>query len=91
MIICSIQKKLLSLRCQQIIKKILLFTNIMPTKEEVKKAYRNLNRLIKAVQEDKSIPEWRKMSIIDKLLDRKLEIQKWLFDYLKDEDFENEV
>ena len=63
----------------------------MPTKEEVEKAYRNLNRLIKAVQEDKSIPEWRKMSIIDKLLDRKLEIQKWLFDYLEDEDFENEV
>ena len=52
----------------------------MPTKEEVQKAYRNLNRLIKAVQEDKNIPEWRKGPIIDKLLDRKLEIQKWLFD-----------
>ena len=50
----------------------------MPTKEEVQKAYRNLNRLIKAVQEDKNIPEWRKMPIIDQLLDRKLEIQKKL-------------
>ena len=56
----------------------------MPTKEEVQKAYRNLNRLIKAVQEDKNIPEWRKMPIIDQLLDRKLEIQKWLVDYLED-------
>lgn len=63
----------------------------MPTKEEVQKAYRNLNRVIKAVQEDKNIPEWRKMPIIDELLDRKLEIQKWLFDYLEDEDFENNV
>lgn len=63
----------------------------MPTKEEVQKAYRSLNRLIKAVQEDKNIPEWRKGPIIDKLLDRKLEIQKWLFDYLEDEDFENKV
>ena len=63
----------------------------MPTKEVVQKAYRNLNRLIKAVQEDKNIPEWRKGPIIDKLLDRKLEIQKWLFDYLEDEDFENKV
>jgi hypothetical protein len=60
----------------------------MPTKEEVQKTYRNLNRLIRAVQEDKNIPEWRKMPIIDKLLDRKLEIQKWLLDYLEDEDFE---
>ena len=58
----------------------------MPTKEEVQKVYRNLNRLIKAVQEDKNIPEWRKMPIIDQLLDRKLEIQKWLVDYLEDED-----
>jgi hypothetical protein len=65
--------------------------NPMPTKEEVQKAYRNLNRVIRAVQEDKNIPEWRKMPIIDKLLDRKLEIQKWLFDYLEDEDFENKV
>jgi len=32
----------------------------MPTKEEVKTAYRNLNRLIKAVQEDKYIPEFNK-------------------------------
>jgi hypothetical protein len=63
----------------------------MPTKEEVQKTYRNLNRLIRAVQEDKNIPEWRKMPIIDKLLDRKLEIQKWLLDYLEDEDFENNV
>ena len=63
----------------------------MPTKEEVQKAYRNLNRVIKAVQEDKNIPEWRKMPIIDELLDRKLEIQKCLFDYLEDEDFENNV
>ena len=63
----------------------------MPTKEEVQKVYRNLNRLIKAVQEDKNIPEWRKMPIIDQLLDRKLEIQKWLVDYLEDEDFENKV
>ena len=65
--------------------------NIMPTKEDVKTAYRNLNRLIKAVQEDKNIPEWRKKAIIDKLLDRKIEIQKWLFDYLDDDDFENNV
>ena len=63
----------------------------MPTKEEVQKVYRNLHRLIKAVQEDKNIPEWRKMPIIDQLLDRKLEIQKWLVDYLEDEDFENKV
>lgn len=63
----------------------------MPTKEEVQKTYRNLNRLIRAVQKDKNIPEWRKMPIIDKLLDRKLEIQKWLLDYLEDEDFENNV
>ena len=63
----------------------------MPTKEEVQKAHRNLNKLIRAVQEDKNIPEWRKMPIIDKLLDRKLEIQKWLLDYLEDEDFENKV
>ena len=58
---------------------------------EVKTAYRNLNRLIKAVQEDKNIPEWRKAPIIDKLLDRKNEIQKWLLDYLEDEDFDNKV
>ncbi|MBR6320983.1 MAG: hypothetical protein IKR50_11200 [Prevotella sp.] len=63
----------------------------MPTKEEVKTAYRNLNRVIKAISEDKNIPEWRKMPLIDKLLDRKLEMQKWLFDYLDDEDFENKV
>ena len=63
----------------------------MPTKEEVKTAYRNLKRLIKAVQEDKNIPEWKKTPIIDKLLDRMIEIQKWLLDYLDDEDFENNV
>ena len=63
----------------------------MPTKEEVKTAYRNLNRAIKAISEDKNIPEWRKMPLIDKLLDRKIEIQKLLFDYLEDEDFENKV
>lgn len=63
----------------------------MPTKEEVKTAYRNLNRVIKAISEDKDIPEWRKIPLIDKLLDRKREIQKWLFDYLDDEDFENKV
>jgi hypothetical protein len=50
----------------------------MPTKEEVKKAYRNIKLLLKAVEEDKSIPEWRKRSLTDKLLDRLLEIQKWL-------------
>ena len=63
----------------------------MPTKEEVKTAYRNLNRVIKAISEDKDIPEWRKIPLIDKLLDRKREIQKWLFDYLDDEDFEIKV
>ena len=63
----------------------------MPTKAEVKTAYRNLNRVIKAISEDKDIPEWRKIPLIDKLLDRKREIQKWLFDYLDDEDFENKV
>ena len=63
----------------------------MPTKEEVKTAYRNLNRVIKAISEDKDIPEWKKIPLIDKLLDRKREIQKWQFDYLDDEDFENKV
>lgn len=63
----------------------------MPTKEEVKTAYRNLNRVIKAISEDKDIPEWKKIPLIDKLLERKREIQKWLFDYLDDEDFENKV
>ena len=63
----------------------------MPTKEEVKTAYRNLSRVIKAISEDKDIPEWKKIPLIDKLLDRKREIQKWLFDYLDDEDFENKV
>lgn len=63
----------------------------MPTKEEVKKTYRNLNKLLKAIQEDKNIPEWKKEPIINNLLDKKLEIQKWLLDYLDDEDFENKV
>jgi hypothetical protein len=60
----------------------------MPTKEEVKKAYRNIKLLLKAVEEDKGIPEWRKGPIIDKILDRMLEIQKWLSDYLDEEDYE---
>lgn len=59
----------------------------MPTKEEVKRAYRNIKLLLKAVEEDKSIPEWRKQPLIDKILDRLLEIQKWLSDYLDEEDF----
>ena len=63
----------------------------MPTKEEIKKAYRNIKLTLKALEEDQNIPEWRKMPIIDQLLDRKLEIQKWLVDYLEDEDFENKV
>ena len=53
----------------------------MPTKEEVKKAYRNIKLLLKAVEEDQSIPEWKKRPLIDKILDRMLEIQKWLGDY----------
>jgi hypothetical protein len=60
----------------------------MPTKEEVKKAYRNIKLLLKAVEEDKGIPEWRKSPIIDKILDRMLEIQKWLSDYLDEDDYE---
>lgn len=49
----------------------------MPTKEEVKKAYRNIKLTLKALEEDQIIPEWRKRPLIDKLLDRLLEIQKW--------------
>ena len=60
----------------------------MPTKEEEKKAYRNIKLLLKAVEEDKGIPEWRKGPIIDKILDRMLEIQKWLGDYLDEDDYE---
>ncbi|MBP5778089.1 MAG: hypothetical protein J6W56_11145 [Prevotella sp.] len=60
----------------------------MPTKEEVKKAYRNIKLLLKAVEEDQSIPEWRKRPLIDKILDRMLDIQKWLSDYLDEEDYE---
>jgi hypothetical protein len=60
----------------------------MPTKEEVKKAYRNIKLLLKAVEEDQSIPEWKKRPLIDKILDRMLEIQKWLGDYLDEEDYD---
>lgn len=60
----------------------------MPTKEEVKKAYRNIKLLLKAVEEDQSIPEWRKRPLIDKILDRMLDIQKWLSDYLDEKDYE---
>ena len=60
----------------------------MPTKEEVKKAYRNIKLLLKAVEEDQSIPESNKRPLIDKILDRMLEIQKWLGDYLDEEDYE---
>ena len=60
----------------------------MPTKEEVKKAYRNIKLLLKAVEEDQSIPEWKKTPLIDKILDRMLEIQKWLGDYLDEEDYD---
>ena len=60
----------------------------MPTKEEVKKAYRNIKLLLKAVEEDQSISEWKKRPLIDKILDRMLEIQKWLGDYLDEEDYE---
>ena len=60
----------------------------MPTKEEVKKAYRNIKLLLKAVEEDQSIPEWKKRPLIDKILDRMLEIQKWLADYLDEEDYD---
>lgn len=60
----------------------------MPTKEEVKKAYRNIKLTLKAIEEDKNIPEWRKCPMTDKLLDRLLEIQKWLGDYLDESDYE---
>lgn len=60
----------------------------MPTKEEVKKAYRNIKLLLKAIEEDKSITEWRKRLLIDKILDRLLEIQKWLGEYLDEEDYD---
>ena len=59
----------------------------MPTKEEVRKAYRNIKLLLKAVEEDQRIPEWKKRPLIDKILDRMLEIQKWLGDYLDEEDY----
>jgi hypothetical protein len=60
----------------------------MPTKEEVKKAYRNIKLTLKALEDDQNIPEWRKRPLIDKLLDRLLEIQKWLGDYLDESDYE---
>ncbi len=60
----------------------------MPTKEEVKKAYRNIKLLLKAVEEDQSIPESNKRPLIDKILDRMLEIQKWLGEYLDEEDYD---
>ena len=61
----------------------------MPSKEEVKSAYKNLKRVIKAISEDKNIPSWRKAPLIDKLLDKMIEMQKYLFDYLDEEDFED--
>ena len=60
----------------------------MPTKEEIKKAYRNIKLTLKALEEDQNIPEWRKRPMTDKLLDRLLEIQKWLGDYLDESDYE---
>lgn len=60
----------------------------MPTKEEVKKAYRIIKLTLKAIEDDQNIPEWRKRPLIDKLLDRLLEIQKWLGDYLDESDYE---
>lgn len=60
----------------------------MPTKEEVKKTYRNIKLTLKAIEEDQNIPEWRKRPLTDKLLDRLLEIQKWLGDYLDESDYE---
>ena len=60
----------------------------MPTKEEVKKAYRNIKLTLKAIEEDQNIPEWRKRQLTDKLLERLLEIQKWLDDYLDESDYE---
>ena len=60
----------------------------MPTKEEVKKAYRNIKLTLKALEDDQNIPEWRKRPLTDKLLDRLLEIQKWLGDYLDESDYE---
>ena len=60
----------------------------MPTKEEVKKAYKNIKLTLKAIEDDQNIPEWRKRPLIDKLLDRLLEIQKWLGDYLDESDYE---
>ena len=66
----------------------LIWLRDMPTKEEVKRAYINIKLLLKAVEEDQSIPESNKRPLIDKILDRMLEIQKWLGDYLDEEDYE---
>lgn len=60
----------------------------MPTKEEVEKAYKNIKLTLKALEDDQNIPEWIKRPLIDKLLDRLLEIQKWLGDYLDESDYE---
>ena len=60
----------------------------MPTKEEVKKHYRIIKKILKAIEEDPNIPQWRKGPLIDKYLDRMNEIQKYLFDYLDEEEFE---
>ena len=60
----------------------------MPTKEEVKRAYRNIKLILRAIEENQNIPEWRKRPLTDKLLDRLLEIQKWLGDYLDESDYE---
>ena len=60
----------------------------MQAKEEVKKAYKNIKLTLKALEDDQNIPEWRKRPLIDKLLDRLLEIQKWLGEYLDESDYE---
>ena len=59
----------------------------MPTKEEVKSAYRNLKNVLRAISEDKAIPQWRKQPLIDKLLDKLIEFDKYLSDYLDEEDY----
>ena len=59
----------------------------MPTKEEVKSAYRNLKNVLKAISEDKDIPQWRKQPLIDKLLDKMIEFDKYLAEYLDEEDY----
>ena len=51
----------------------------MPTKEEVKSAYRNLKSTIKAISEDENIPSWRKQPLFEEFADklRKDVIQKY--------------